>query len=252
MNSSIEIQQAVPPCSCRFVSLPLSDYRRKVFQECGSLFENLQGDILDFGCGIAGLYWALGYIHKVSTLSFLDRSPLALDDLRNQLSNTSPQMIEENFAPTLDELEASFSSKKSWQRDLLAEYIEQKSSLIIEEDFLRAETATRHKRQFDGIISIQALQCVNSYLELVSACTNIRLMLKDSGRLIGVTLRYSEATNRIKTLIQHGHEGSLNPNPMNLAGALDEAGFEVKMLKTVPVANLESHHQMIIFHAIPR
>jgi SAM-dependent methyltransferase len=228
-------------CGVEYIYYPITAYRKLILKEVLSRVAG--GDVLDLGCGQAGVYWSLAYATQSRSICYFDYLDENLAAINRQLSQLSPAFIEENFDETFQFLLENNLLPANCDTKELAENILHKVDLVKEYDFRLLSTS----RKFDTIISIEAIECVASTDELNSTLAVCRDLLKSGGQLLGIVAKYDQFTARTQELIDTHFGGALNPDASALSAAFAHAGFEINQLKTVSTPELHNYSEAIIY-----
>ena len=179
------------------------------------------GRVLEIGAGATPWYWATAYIHKVSEVVFTDVRPDFLSAYEDFIQTVDAKDWEKVTADTVALLK---------KKNILAP--DHSPGLILEHLFLksRIQTASFESVQtipglFDTILSIEAVECVNTYEQLHTAFTAIFQKLQNDGTFVAVVLPYVQVDDRIQCLIDSGLEGRLNPDQRMIEKVATEIGF---------------------------
>jgi len=212
----------------------------KVFKK---LCADLEGKVLDLGCGQLGHYWAMAYAEDVEKICYFDLKERNVKNLCRRIETISPEKLEEKFSEELKFLTDNGFTSNSPNK--IAKDIVTKSAGFEQFDFLK----DRSNQKFDYILCIESIECVSDYKELQKALSNIKRLLAPEGGIRGVTLQYINKTSSVKQLIEDDMEGEMNPSKEDLVSALDEAGFQHINVETTKAENAENYSQMIFFSA---
>lgn len=228
-------------CGIEYIYWPITAYRKLIAKEV--LSRVIGGDVLDLGCGQAGIYWSLAYAHRAKSICYFDISEENISAINSQLAKISPEFIQENFADTCEFLVAEGILPEGQASQQLALHILNRVDLVKQFDFRILSTA----RTFDTIVSIEAIECVSSSEELLSAIGVCHKLLNSGGQLLGVCSKYDRFTERTQELIDTGFAGSLNPDASALRDLFIQCGFHLEYLKTVSTPELHNYSEAIIF-----
>jgi hypothetical protein len=179
------------------------------------------GRVLEIGAGATPWYWAIAYIHKVSEVVFTDVRPDFLSAYEEFIQTVDATDWEKATADTIALLK---------RKNILAP--DHSPRLILEHLFLKSRIQTASFEAvhtipglFDTVLSIEAVECVNSYDQLHAAFTAIYQKLQNNGLFVAVVLPYIQVDDRIQSLIDSGLEGQLNPDKKMIEQVATEVGF---------------------------
>lgn len=216
---SISIYQAE---NYQYITLPISHIRKEKFRRILPVING--GDVLDLGCGYTGHYWALGYAHKIESLSFYDLVEENVHEQADNIEKLSPYSIEEHFSDTLDFLYQENLLHTGISTTDIANNIIGKTIDIRTFDFMVDKTDT----QFDTIISMEGVEVADTYDQLLSTFRNVKTMLKPGGTFLGVTMAYDQILPGTQKHIDMRRDGRLNPGPEMLHQAFSETGWTLE------------------------
>lgn len=228
-------------CGIEYIYYPITAYRKLILKDVLSKVQ--AGDVLDLGCGQAGVYWSLAYAPKCRTICFFDYYNENLGELNRQLTSMSPEFIQENFADTYQFLIESGLIAAEYTSEQLAADILRKVDLIQQYDYRLLSTS----RTFDTIISIEAIECVSSIDEFLSVLQVCYSLLKPRGQLLGVCSRYDQFNERTQELVDMRFGGALNPDEDELKESFIKSGFRLEDIRTVSTPELHNYSEAIIF-----
>lgn len=237
LNNAVEIGDF---CRKEYIYWPLSSNKRLVFDR---VIRHVNGgDVLDLGCGEAGLYWALGYAQKVNSLSFYDINKDHLDALSAQLEKISPEDLDGNFSDTLEWL-ARENIIGAGSHEFIAASMVEKTDVIKLYNFKEDQT----ERQFDTVLCIESLQVADTQDGLNALVVNAASLVKTGGQMIGISWRYNARTEHTDNLIAMQYDGLLNPDLSSFNIAFDEAGLDIEELCLVQTPDVSNYHNAILF-----
>jgi SAM-dependent methyltransferase len=238
---SVEQVEELCAIASGYVNFPITPYRKKLFTEVISCIN--KGNVLDLGCGQAGTYWALGYADRVDSITFVDYHESNIRATNKQLNELSPSVISEQFGDSFGFLQSAGILSPHSNEINVAEAIIEKVVSVDKLDFLDM----CFKERFDFILSVEALECVNDYMQLKQVLANCFQALASDGRLLGVAAMYDVFTDRTRELIEVRLEGSLNPDEQILLKAFEESGFTVSFTTTVQTPERFNYSKAVIF-----
>ena len=202
------------------------------------------GDVLDLGCGKAGLYWSLGYIQRVAQVSFFDYWADAVGFLRESVNKLSGREIEKDYSLVISFLKEQQLLQDPCSYEELAEALAVGIVDIQSFDFL---TASVHDR-YDFVLCLQSLECVRNSEELDTALATVRTLLRPGGRCLGTVLRYQQAGEFTEKLIAAKLDGRLNPTADVLRDAFQRNGFQPISLQKVAITG-QNYYELLLFIA---
>ncbi len=202
------------------------------------------GQVLDLGCGKAGLYWSLGYIQRVEQVTFFDYWAENVAFLHTSLNELSAAQLEKDYGAVISFLREQQLLAVPFSYEALAEELVTKIVEVQPFDFLADSTQER----YDVVLCLQSIECVNTHDELERALTTIRALLKAGGRCLGSVLRYQHKSHFTDQLIATKFEGRLNPTAEELEQALLKNGFQQINLHRIPVAG-KNYYELLLFTA---
>lgn len=205
-------------------------------------------DVLDLGCGEAGLYWALTYAARVKTLSFYDLDESATENLLRQLDDISPDYLERHFADTVRYAAGAGVIGANVSYDDLARALIEKTREIRAFDFRCDNGDSR----FDTILSLESLQVADTQEQLSAQIRNAAAMLKQGGKILGIGWCYDRLDADTEMLIGLRSFGRLNPSAQHYQAAFTDAGLTVTRLETVPTPEIHNFGTSVIFCAEKR
>lgn len=203
-----------------------------------------QGQVLDLGCGKAGLYWSLGYIQRVEQVTFLDYYAENVAFLHTSLNELSASRLEKDYGAVISFLQAQQLLATPFSYEALAEELVTKIVDIQRFDFLADNTYER----YDTVLCLQSIECVNTQDELEQTLKTIRNMLKQDGTCLGSVLRYRQSNHFTDRLVAAKLDGRLNPTAEQLQHSLLKSGFQQITLHTIPIPE-QQYHELILFTA---
>jgi SAM-dependent methyltransferase len=200
------------------------------------------GQILDLGCGKAGLYWSLGYIQRVEQVTFFDYQAEHVAFLHTMLNELSAEQLERNYGAAVSFLQAQQLLIPPYSYEELAEELVTKIVAIQPFNFLSDSPQER----YDVVLCLQSIECVNTQNELDRALQTIRKLLKPGGMCLGSVLRYRQSSHFTDKLIAAKLDGSLNPTAEQLQHALLKNGFQHIHLDRIAIVG-QPYHELILF-----
>lgn len=224
---SISIDQAE---NYQYITLPISHIRKEKFRRILPAING--GDVLDLGCGYTGHYWALGYAHKIDSLSFYDLVEENIHEQADNIEKLSPYTIEEYFSDTLDFLYQESLLPADLTSTDIANNIIGKTIDIRTFDFM----IDKSDAQFDTILSMEGVEVADTYDQLISTFKNVKSMLRPKGKFLGVTMSYDQVLPGTQKHIDMRRDGRLNPGSEMLRKAFSETGWileEADVFKTL-------------------
>lgn len=223
---------------------PNTLFHRAIFQEVIGKIEG--GDVLDLGCGRAGIYYALGYINSVNSTRFYDDWEEKLQILRKEYDQTSPEYLDAEYDSILEYLRSQkFSIPES--NEEIASALLTKVKEIRKFDFTKEVSPYT----FDHIISIKSIECVSNTEKFINALQNVYKMLKPGGLFSGVVLRYDsiDAKNKLQMVHQFS-EGGINPDEQTIIESFQQTGYSTTQTKVINFPNLNPNYsEAVFFHA---
>lgn len=225
-------------CYFDYIHNPISPYRKKIFEKVIATIQG--GDVLDLGCGQVGHYWAMGYALRAHSLTFSDYSPENIAAQSHHIALLTPDVLVEQFNDTLSYLTAihCIPNSPTTPRDI-ATAILSNTKAITAFDFLRDSGPP----QFDHILAIESLECVNSEQDLRVALRTAVHLLNPGGHLAVAVLRYDQVTETTETLVQERLGGLLNPSAEVFKRVLTQVPHRshvIEMLTDIEIANYSS------------
>ncbi|MFW5719445.1 MAG: methyltransferase domain-containing protein [Candidatus Dojkabacteria bacterium] len=221
-----------------------NEARKVKFQK---LFSKVKGEnVLDLGCGYAGIYWALSYFERVNHIYFYDYYQENIDRLNSIIDQLTPEYIEESFSETIEYLKDINLIYRTKSYSQIAEELLSKIKVVKQQSFFN-ELPTFN---FDIVVSSEAIECVDNETEFKSVLKNIFSSLKYKGKLIGNILNYSKTTDLTKELISSKMEGKLNPNENELEVLLKKANFNNVDIEVVEFPELNNRSKYIYYSAV--
>ncbi|HEY4383070.1 MAG TPA: class I SAM-dependent methyltransferase, partial [Ktedonobacteraceae bacterium] len=202
------------------------------------------GQILDLGCGKAGLYWSLGYIQRVEQVTFFDYQAEHVAFLHTALNELSAEQIEKDYGAVVSFLQAHQLLTPLCSYEALAEELVTKIVDIQPFDFLSDLTQER----YDVVLCLQSIECVNTQDELDQALQTIRKILKPGGVCLGSVLRYQQSSHFTEKLIAAKLDGTLNPTVEQFQHALLKNGFQQINLQRLAITG-QQYHELLLFTA---
>jgi len=225
-----------------YISEPPHALKQAVFTHL--LTKITHGQLLDLGCGKAGLYWSLGYIQRVEQVTFFDYWDENIAFLHTALNELSANQLEQDYGAVIPFLREKQLLTSPFSYEALAEELVTKIVDIQPFDFLQDTSPER----YDAVLCLQSLECVNTQDELEQALTTIRTLLKPGGMCLGSVLRYQQKSHFTDQLIAARLEGMLNPTTEELEHALLKKNFQQITLHCIPIAG-QNYHELFLFTA---
>lgn len=205
-------------CDLDYIYEPLTPYRRAIMDFVAAQMPE-DAHVLDLGCGAVGFYWALGYLGKVSSISFGDRHEGILERQVARMDALTP----ENLARDFGEWDwRGGSDYASWLRGLHGKTA----------DVAVMDALSEPEGQYDAIVAVELFECAQSEDELAAMTTFCAGSLAPGGRLIGCCLNYGEWTQALADLAAERQAGPLNPSAARLRDVMEAAGLSVLALDT--------------------
>jgi SAM-dependent methyltransferase len=202
------------------------------------------GDVLDLGCGKAGLYWSLGYIQHVEQVSLFDYWEDAVVFLRESINKLSGHEVEKDYSLVISFLKKQQLLQDPCSYEALAEALAAGIVDVQPFDFLTARVPDR----YDFVLCLQSLECVRNSAELDTALATVRTLLRPGGRCLGTVLRYQQAGEFTEKLIAAKLDGVLNPTADMLQDALQRNGFQHISLQKVAITG-QNYYELLLFSA---
>jgi len=222
-----------------YIFEPLNPARKVKFKK---LFSKVNGaDVLDLGCGYAGLYWALSYFERVKNIYFYDYYAFNIDILNLIIQKLTPEYIQENFADTVAFLKKIKLIDPTKSILKIAEELLSKIKHVKIHDFL----CDLPNCTFDVVISSEAIECVEDEDEFNKVLKNIFNALKPMGKLIGNILNYNKLTEFTQSLITQKMDGKLNPNEVELRMYLEKQGYTNICIEVIRFRSLGNRSKYI-------
>ncbi len=233
-------------CYFEYVYEPITELSKMVFQE---LVKNISsGSVLDLGCGQIGHYWAMGYIDKVSQVSFLDYHSQNIDRQADIIFNSNPIDFEKGFSSTLDYLKTEKFVNTTFDIETLFSELIQKTSQVCIYDFLKASKAT----EYDHILAIESIECVNTKREFIKVLNNIYTMLNPNGVLHASILRYDQKNQDTENLINQKMEGGFNPDIQTIINSFENTQLELISCKSHQIQGIKNYPQVTFIQAMKK
>jgi SAM-dependent methyltransferase len=225
-----------------YISEPPQELKQAVFTQ---LITNItHGQVLDLGCGKAGLYWSLGYIQRVEQVTFFDYWDENIAFLHTSLNALSGVQLEKDYGAVISFLRGQQLLSSPFSYEALAEELVTKIVAIQPFDFLSERTQER----YDVVLCLQSIECVNTQDELERALTTMRNLLLPGGVCLGSVLRYQRRSAFTDKLIAAKLDGALNPSAELLEDALLKNGFQQINLHSIAAPG-QHYHELILFTA---
>jgi 2-polyprenyl-3-methyl-5-hydroxy-6-metoxy-1,4-benzoquinol methylase len=225
-----------------YIYEPPQEFKQAVFKHL--ITRITHGQVLDLGCGKAGLYWSLGYIQRVEQVTFFDYWAENIEFLHTSLNELSGVQLEKDYEAVVSFLQAQQLLTNPFSYEALAEELVTKIVDIQPFDFLSDSTQER----YDVVLCLQSLECVNNQEELGCALTTTRKLLKPDGVCLGSVLRYRQRSDFTDKLIAAKLDGQLNPTAELLEHALLKSGFQQISLQKIAVPE-QNYHELLLFTA---
>lgn len=221
-----------------------NEARKVKFQK---LFSKVKGDnVLDLGCGYAGIYWALSYFERVNHIYFYDYYQENIDELNLIIDQLTPEYIEENFSETIEYLKEINLIEETKSYTQIAEELLSKIKTVKQQSFFDELPIST----FDVVISSEAIECVDNETEFNRVLRNVYSSLKRSGTLIGNSLNYNIKTNLTEDLIASKMEGKLNPNEAELQRSLLNNLFNDIQIEVIEFPELTNRSKNIYYSGV--
>ncbi|MGD9638702.1 MAG: methyltransferase domain-containing protein [Alphaproteobacteria bacterium] len=193
------------------------------------------GKVLDLGSGENPFGFSFAYAAKVDELNFSDKNDNVIAVLQNKISYLDPDDLNETDSEFLEYLGLN-------SMETIAHIIE-KTNEILNYDFSQKPL----ERTFDVITAFECIASVNSFDIFQKSFHNCAQMLKQNGRLLGVSTRYETQNDRTLELIKSGNEGTLNPDLDAYKKAFKDAGLEINLLEKRQLEHITNYNEVIIF-----
>ena len=228
-------------CRSDYIYWPLSSNKKLVFDEVIRRVKG--GDVLDLGCGEAGLYWALGDTDKTDSVSFLDINEGHVQSISEQIEKISPDYLNENFGTTIDWLKEKSIVSHRDITDLATDLIEKIDDVSVF-DFQKQNPS----KTYDTALCIESLQVADNQETLNSQVVNVSRFIRENGSLIGISWVYNEFNDHTQGLVNLKYDGLLNPDQDAFKKAFEYAGLQIIELKTVQTPDINNYHKAVVFH----
>ncbi len=228
-----------------YIYVPPQELKQAVFTHL--ITKITHGQVLDLGCGKAGLYWSLGYIQRVEQVTFFDYWTENIAFLHTSLNELSGAQLEKDYGAVVSFLQEQQLLTIPFSYEALAEELVTKIVDIQPCDFLSA-SAQECQERYDVVLCLQSLECVNNQDELDRALTTIRKLLKPDGMWLGSVLRYQQRSAFTDKLIAAKLDGKLNPTAELLENALLKSGFQQINVQKIAVPG-QNYHELLLFTA---
>lgn len=225
-----------------YVFDPITSNRKAVFEKIIAKIPD-NSRVLDLGSGTIGYYWSLGYAHKVRSISYWDRSEKFLGELRSEINSLAPEHLRAHFSGTIEFLKNS-KIIPSLSYEKICENMISKIDDIQQFDFLTDRT----EKEFDAVVCIESMECVNSKDELDVAAKNIAHILNPEGILLAFVLRYDAMDDRVRDSIKHTTDGLLNPTEDMLRKALQKHFSAIHIVREERT-NLHNYSEALFIEA---
>jgi SAM-dependent methyltransferase len=225
-----------------YIFEPPQELKQAVFTQL--LPKITHGQVLDLGCGKAGLYWSLGYIQRVEQVTFFDYWDENIAFLHAALNVLSGAQLEKDYGAVISFLREQQLLASPCSYEALAEELVTKIVDIQPFDFLTECT----QECYDIVLCLQSIECVSTPDELDRALTTIRKLLKPRGVCLGSILRYQQRSAFTDKLIAAKLDGALNPSAELLEDALLKSGFQQINLHRIAAPG-QHYHELILFTA---
>lgn len=230
-------------CRKDYIYWPLSSNKRLMIDR---VMGQVTGpDVLDIGCGEAGLYWALTYASKIKSMSFYDLDKDATDTLLRQLDEISPDYLERHFSDTVNYAKAQNVLAANISFDDLAISLIEKTHSVRPFNFRQDKSDER----FDTILSLESLQVADTQEELSNQVANTASMLKSGGKILGIGWCYDRLDAETEMLIRLKSFGRLNPSARQYETAFAAAGLTVTQMETIVTTEIHNFSRAVIFSA---
>lgn len=218
-----------------------SNYIKTQFEQIISPISG--GRVLDMGCGPVGDYWALGYAHRVDSITYFDKNPEFIDFLRRRFDTLSPESLKMLYSPTISYLKDAGLAPATADEIFHAENLLRTYSGVYEFDFLEGNNLER----FDHVIALEALEVVHSARQLKKALSTVRALLNDSGVLRGVLIRFESLTPKVSHCADNYVIGTLNPGAELFSSTATECGFKIKRVEAIPTGLGGNYTEAVLF-----
>jgi hypothetical protein len=230
-------------CYFDYVYQPITKLSQLVFQELISKING--GSVLDLGCGQVGHYWAMGYITKASQVSFLDYHCQNIDRLAEIIYNSDPSSFEQSFSTTVDYLKTEQIVDANFTVESLFLQLIQKTSHVDTFDFVEQS----HPDQFDHILAVESIECVDTKLDFIQVLNNLSSMLNPLGTVHALILKYDKKTEATETSIGQKMEGGFNPNLPTVLDCFEASKLQLVYTNQVVLNDLHNYPEAIFIRA---
>ena len=228
-------------CRRDYIYWPLSSNKRLVFEE---LIRHVKGpDVLDLGCGEAGLYWSMGYVLDAGSINFYDINQSHLDGIAEQLESISPEAMEEHFQETVEYLRENAMVPDDVTYEELAAALVEKVDQIQCYNFKTDEPS----KSFDTVLCVESLQVAHTQDELEINAANVAKLLKPGGQILGISWVYNQFNDHTKHLVSLQYDGMLNPTEENFDAAFTKVGLRKSILKTLDTPDINNYHKAVVY-----
>lgn len=208
-----------------YVRGPISQRSQNVFAQLIAPITG--GAVADIGCGANAYYWAMGYVQRVQSITFADRSSTFLQNLRDSLAGLATANVGEDLNATVQHL------KQAGLVDAAATVSSLCSQTSSMADFQVYDLAGAGPTlgRFDYVLCLGSLGCVDNEEQLAKAVQAISEMLKPGGKLHAIWTPYKQRDALADAFIEAGIDGRLNPGLKQFEDALSRCGLNVELLE---------------------
>lgn len=221
---------AIQACYGEYVFLPISEYRRLVFDKL--IMPLPGGKMADIGCGPIGWYWSLGYIHKATELDFYDINTAFLQRSLEGVYQLTPDWLHEEVSSTIDYLDNKGISARDIARSAAVLHCRGLIHNIHEKPL---------PKKVDSLLAIESIEIVDTEYELRTVIENCIDSLLPGGVFSFSVARFNSADETIIELQSQQLEGKLNPTLSQIEAIIENCAVSVEYVEqhTVPEKNYE-------------
>lgn len=196
---------------------PIDSYKKMVM---AFLVRYVKGDVLELGAGETPWFWALGYIQNSNSVLFTDRNQEYLDNFIDFIQSVDEDYFEQQSRETISFIRSITKRSITAQKSL--EGLMNKTE-VRKLDFSKPFNL---EKQFDTVLSVESIECVDTKDEFEIAFQNVHNYLKQGGRFVCVALPYKVQDEKVEKLIKQGLEGRLNPDKNAFQEVATKVGFK--------------------------
>lgn len=203
------------------------------------VISKLSGDILYLGETGAALYWLLGCVEKVESITIAGVDSAELDELVNYLDKFDQEGFEQNHFPVIEYLKSIGSlTSEEYCHQLLEKIKEVKNVKDLK------------KPLFDSIVAIEFMQKVKTKSDYQSRFSDTSSFLKDKGSLYGVDMVFDEKNEDVKKEIYIARNNYISSNENLVKSSAERSGANLENIEIISPTHINHIDQFLFYNIV--